>query len=76
MAQITPRPNIHLEHYLLAVGAKDKLNLSTAEVSLLRDIYLDSLPVDQQHTDMWTRMSYIKEAVKQARAIRGVDVKV
>lgn len=69
-------PNIHRENYLLAVASKREMNLSDAEVAILRDVYMDSLPPSEQHTDMWARINAIKTAITNARKSRGVDIKV
>ena len=68
------RPNIHFEHYIMAIVAGKNLNLSHSEVAILRDVYLDSLPESEQLTDMADRMSTLKSAIKNARASHGVDI--
>ena len=69
-------PNIHRENYLLALASRNNLKLSDSEVAILRDIYISSLPITQQHTDMWSRINYLPTAIKQARVALGVDTKV
>jgi len=70
------RPNIHYEHYMTALAAKRAFSFSEAEVTLLRDVYQNSIAPDERAFDIYHRIDAARAAIKNAHRYLGVDIKV